>query len=76
MVNDYNHSVLTYLNAYDEALRMIREAPDDIANRMTFERFDPTLVGKFTAVKARAKLFAEKPPQAPGGPISPRSPAI
>ena len=57
--NDHNHSVLTYLNAYDEALRAIREAPDDIANRITFERFDPTLVGKFMAVKARAKLFAE-----------------
>lgn len=57
--NDFTHSVLTYLNAYQEALRALREAPDDIANRMTFERFDPTLVGKFKAVKARAQLFAE-----------------
>lgn len=57
--NDVVHSVLTYLNAYDEAQQALREAPDDPANRITFEKFDPTSVRKYKAVRDRARLFAE-----------------
>lgn len=57
--NDVIHSVLTYLNAYDEAQQALRETPDDPANRITFEKFDPTLVRKYNAVRNRARLFAE-----------------
>lgn len=57
--NDVNHSVLTYLNAYADAQTAIREKPEDPANRITFEKFDPTMVRKFDAVRNRARLFAE-----------------
>jgi ATP-dependent protease ClpP protease subunit len=57
--NDVNHSVLTYLNAYVTAQDALRANPDDAANRITFEKFDPTLVRKFSSVKDRARLFAE-----------------
>jgi len=56
---DVTHSVLTYLDAYDEAKQAIRETPNDPANRITFEKFDPTIVRKFDAVRNRARLFAE-----------------
>lgn len=57
--SDINHSVLTYLNAYADALAALRDKPDDPANRITFEKFDPTLVRKFSSIKDRARLFAE-----------------
>lgn len=57
--HDVNHSVLTYLNAYTEAQTALREKPEDLANRITFEKFDPTMVRKFDAVRNRARLFAE-----------------
>jgi hypothetical protein len=57
--HDINHSVLTYLSAYYTALSALRGAPDDVANKITFEKFDPTVVSKFTAVRNRARTFAE-----------------
>jgi hypothetical protein len=57
--NDVNHSVLNYLNAYAEAQTALREEPEDPANRITFEKFDPTMVRKFASIKDRARLFAE-----------------
>lgn len=57
--NDVIYSVLTYLKAYEEAQAAIRENPSDAANRITFEKFDPILVHKFTSVKRRAQDFAE-----------------
>lgn len=53
------YSVLTYLNAYDEARKALTEAPDDLASRITFEKFDPVLVRKFKSVRDRARMFAE-----------------
>lgn len=57
--SDAAYSVLTYLNAYDAARAALRDAPDDLANRITFEKFDPTIVRKFQSVKDRARSFAE-----------------
>jgi Serine dehydrogenase proteinase len=56
---DVVYSVLTYLNAYDEALTAFREAPDDLVSRITFEKFDPVLVRKFKSIRDRARMFAE-----------------
>jgi hypothetical protein len=56
---DIVYSVLTYLEAYNEARKAVREAPDDVSNRITFEKFDPVVVQKFEAVKTRARMFAE-----------------
>jgi hypothetical protein len=57
--NDIVHSVLMYLDAHESAAKELREKPDDVVNRMAFEKFDPTVVRKFGAVKARAQKFAE-----------------
>lgn len=57
--NDVNHSVLTYLNAYQEATRALKDAPDDPGARISFEKFDPSLVRKFSSIRDRARLFAE-----------------
>src|SRR3954470_17962163 len=57
--SDVVYSVLTYLNAYDAARKALRDAPDDIAARLTFEKFDPTIVRKFQSVRDRARSFAE-----------------
>ena len=57
--NDVVYSVLTYLYAYEEATQALREMPEDIASRITFEKFDPTMVRKFASVRDRARLFAE-----------------
>ena len=40
--NDVVYSVLTYLYAYEEATQALREMPEDVASRITFEKFDPT----------------------------------
>ena len=57
--NDITHSVLMYLDAHAAARQALREVPDDTSNRIAFEKFDPTVVRKFTAVRARAQKFAE-----------------
>ena len=57
--SDVVYSVLTYLNAYDAARKALRETPDDLAARITFEKFDPTIVRKFQSVRDRARSFAE-----------------
>jgi hypothetical protein len=57
--NDVVYSVLTYLDAYEEAKQALSDPPEDAASRITFEKFDPTLVRKFRSVKDRARLFAE-----------------
>lgn len=57
--NDVNHSVLTYLNAYEDARQLFLDAPANPVNRITFEKFDPTMVRKFESVRDRARLFAE-----------------
>jgi hypothetical protein len=57
--SDMVYSVLTYLNAYDAARKALGETPDDLANRITFEKFDPTIVRKFQSVRDRARSFAE-----------------
>lgn len=57
--NDVIHSVLTYLNAHQVARSEFARNPEDQACRVTFEKFDPTLVRKFEAVKERARMFAE-----------------
>lgn len=56
---DVVYSVLTYLNAYEEARKALAAAPNDLASRITFEKFDPVLVRKFQSIRDRARMFAE-----------------
>ena len=53
------HSVLTYLDAHQIAAKELREKPDDPVNQIMFQKFDPTMVRKFTSIKDRARTFAE-----------------
>lgn len=57
--NQIVHSVLTYLDAYQNARDDLEKDPDKLTNRISFEKFDPTVVRKFEAVKERARIFAE-----------------
>lgn len=52
-------SALNYLMAYKDAADAVRANPEDVAARITFEKFDPTVVRKFTSVRSRAQKFAE-----------------
>jgi len=57
--NDICHSVLHYLEAYTEFEKKVRDNQTDAAARMMFEKFDPATLHKFTAVRDRARTFAE-----------------
>jgi len=57
--NEHSQSALNYLMAYKDAEDAVRANPDDVAARITFEKFDPTVVRKFTSVRNRAQKFAE-----------------
>lgn len=53
------HSVLVYIDAYKEARSELEKHPDNPANRMMFERFDPTVLREFKAIEARARACAQ-----------------
>jgi ATP-dependent protease ClpP protease subunit len=57
--NDICHSVLNYIDAYEECARQLRESPDDPVSRMMMLKFDPTVLRKFQNVRNRARTFAE-----------------
>lgn len=57
--NEICHSVLNYLDAFKECAEELRKKPTDLAARIMFEKFDPTTLRKFNAVKNRARTFAE-----------------
>lgn len=57
--NDMTHSVLTYLDAHRLAAKDLRDNPEDPVNQIMFQKFDPTLIRKFSSIKDRARTFAE-----------------
>jgi len=57
--NDICHSVLNYIDAFNEHARQLRDHPDDPVSRMMMEKFDPTVLRKFENVRNRARTFAE-----------------
>lgn len=57
--NDICHSVLNYIDAYDELAAALRSNPNDPVARAMFDKFDPTTLRKFKAVRDRARTFAE-----------------
>ena len=54
------HSVLSYLNAYEELSQRLREAPEDMPARIMISKLDYTTVVQFEAVKNRARKLAEE----------------
>jgi ATP-dependent protease ClpP protease subunit len=57
--NDICHSVLNYIDAYDELAAALRSDPNDPVARAMFDKFDPTTLRKFKSVRDRARTFAE-----------------
>jgi hypothetical protein len=57
--NEICHSVLNYIKGYYAAKKALDDDPDDVAKRITFEKFDPTVLRKFEGIARRAREFAE-----------------
>lgn len=57
--NEICHSVLNYLDAFKEWSEELRKMPTDPVALVMIEKFDPTTLRKFNAVKDRARTFAE-----------------
>jgi len=53
------HSVLSYLDAFDNAAKALRDMPNDPVLKVQIASFDPTIIRTFTAVKERARTLAE-----------------
>lgn len=57
--NEICHSVLVYLEAYEEHAKALRANPSDPVAQLMFDKFDPTLVRKFEGIKGRTRTLAE-----------------
>jgi hypothetical protein len=53
------HSVLNYLDAYNEVTAVLNERPNDRVGLEMLQKFDPTTLRKFRTVRDRARTFAE-----------------
>jgi hypothetical protein len=53
------HSVLVYLSSYERYAEALRAQPEDPVAQLMFDKFDPALVSKFTAIRQRARNLAE-----------------
>ena len=57
--NEFSHSVMAYLEAYEEHVQALRRDPKDPAALLMLERFDPKVVRKFQGIRDRVRTFAE-----------------
>lgn len=57
--NNIVHSVLSYLDAYENAAADLRRDPEDPVFKVQMSHFDPTVKQTFEAVKLRARTLAE-----------------
>jgi ATP-dependent protease ClpP protease subunit len=57
--NEICHSVLVYLEAYEQHAKALRDDPQDPVAQLMFDKFDPTLVKKFEVIKGRTRTLAE-----------------
>ncbi len=57
--NNIVHSVLSYLDAYENAVGDLRRDPEDPVFKVQMSHFDPTVKQTFEAVKLRARTLAE-----------------
>lgn len=57
--NVIQHSVLSYLDAYDELYEALQTKPDDIASQIMIRKLDPATVKLFRAVRDRSRILAE-----------------
>lgn len=57
--NEFSHSVMAYLEAYDEHARALRANPKDQVALLMLDGFDPKVVRKFQGIRDRVRIFAE-----------------
>jgi hypothetical protein len=57
--NNIVHSVLSYLDAYENAAADLRRDPEDPVYKVQMSHFDPTVRQTFDAVRMRARTLAE-----------------
>ncbi|MBI2782681.1 MAG: hypothetical protein HYX64_01145 [Gammaproteobacteria bacterium] len=57
--NRIRHSIQSYLDAYDEHTKKLKEEPGNVAAQIMLGKLDPATVKLFQAVKVRAQRFAE-----------------
>lgn len=57
--NEICHSVLVYLEAYEQHAKALRDDPQDPVAQLMFDKFDPTLVKKFEGIRGRTRNLAE-----------------
>jgi hypothetical protein len=57
--NRIRHSVQSYLDAFDDHSAALKVNPDDVAAKIMLSKLDPATVKLFTAVRDRARKFAE-----------------
>jgi ATP-dependent protease ClpP protease subunit len=56
---DIVHSVLGYIDAFNETEAAVQAHPDDPAKRIMFDKFDPVVLRQYKAIMRRARVFAE-----------------
>lgn len=57
--NRIQHSVQSYLDAYDEHTKALAHNPNNVAAQVMLSKLDPATVKLFEAVRDRARKFAE-----------------
>lgn len=57
--NRIRHSVQSYLDAYEEHTKTLKEEPANVAAQIMLGKLDPATIKLFQAVQARARQFAE-----------------
>ncbi|HUZ73807.1 MAG TPA: hypothetical protein VMU87_12545 [Stellaceae bacterium] len=57
--NRLNHSVLSFLDAYQQHADELKNNPNDPVARMMLEKLDPATIKVFEQVRHRARAFAE-----------------
>lgn len=68
--NEFIHSVMAYLDAYEEHTKALRTDPKDPVAVLMLDGFDPLVVRKFQGIRDRVRTFAEDLMKRRGAPAS------
>lgn len=68
--NDLSHSVLQYLQGYDNWEKALRKTPNDPVARMMFDKYDPAIIHKLRITVERVRNVAENLLKRRGMPFS------
>jgi ATP-dependent protease ClpP protease subunit len=68
--NEFMHSVVAYLEAYQEHAEALRSNPKNQLALLMLDRFDPKIVRKFQGIRDRVRTFAEDLLKRRGAPAS------